>query len=86
MNIWKGKRIFTELATEGSALTLLEYGTYAANGYTYYILQAIYNSPNTIGQYDAVYVQISENEGIEVCDVWFNFTLEEFVNSVFYVR
>jgi len=80
------KRIFDQLGTEGATLNWSEYETCEVNGYKYYALQAIYRSPEMLYDYDAVYVQISETECIEICNIWLYCYLEEFVNTAFYLK
>jgi len=70
----------------GGSMTFMEYGTCEINGYMYHILEASYVSDTDIDYYDVVYVQISDTECIEICGVQFYVTLEEFVNTVFYVK
>ena len=77
---------FSSQLGRGGSMTFMEYGTCEVNGYTYHILEASYVSDTDIDYYDVVYVQISDTECIEICGVQFYCTLEEFVNTVFYVK
>lgn len=79
------ERFLNQLGPGGS-MTFMEYGTCEINGYTYHILEVSYVSDTNIDYYDVVYVQISDTECIEICGVQFYVTLEEFVNTVFYVK
>ena len=66
--------------------SILECATYEANGYTYHFAEVSYTYSEGPDYYNVVYVQISENECIEICGAWFYNTLEEFVNQTFYVK
>ena len=84
--MYLSRRFFTQMPYEGGSLDILDYGSCTVNGYTYYLLEASYKSPEAMEYYDVVYVQIFDTECIEICGVWFYSTLEEFVNTVFYVK
>jgi len=66
--------------------SILECATYEVNGYTYHFAEVSYTYSEGPDYYNVVYVQISENECIEICGAWFYNTLEEFVNQTFYVK
>ena len=64
----------------------VEYLGYAANGYTYYYFEGFFMTETDIGDSDIVYVQISDNAYIEVYNVMFEESLEDFVNGSFYIE
>ena len=65
-----------------SAITISGIEQYTANGFTYYFLEAFYDGYQDP---DIVYVQITDDVFIEMFNVWFTCTLEEFVNTAFYI-
>lgn len=74
------------LATGDTNPTIVEYKTYKANGFTYYWLEGSFKSEDAIGDPDIVYVQIGEDEYIELYNVLFEESFEDFINRYFYIR
>lgn len=65
---------------------IVEYEEYTDNGYTYYFFEGFFMTPTLIGDPDIVYVQISDNEYIELYNITFEDTLEDFVKNSFYIK
>ena len=65
---------------------IAEYVSYTANGYTYYYFEGFFMTETEIGDPDIVYVQISDNAYIELYNVMFEESLEDFVNGSFYIE
>ena len=61
-------------------------GKYSANGYTYHYFEGFFMTETAIGDPDILYVQIGENEYIEIYNIEMGMDLEEFVNSAFYIK
>ena len=66
--------------------SVTEYSSHTVNGYTYYWFEGSYMTETEIGDPDIVYVQIDENEYIELYNVLFEESFEVFVNSSFYIK
>lgn len=65
---------------------ICELGSYTVNGYTYYWFEGFFRTETVIGDPDIVYVQISENEYIELYNVMFEESFEDFINGSFYIK
>ncbi len=74
------------VAQGGANRDIVEYTGHRVNGYTYHWLEGFYSSETTIGDPDIVYVQIGENEYIELYNVLFQERFEDFINGSFYIR
>ena len=68
-----------------SAPRISELSTDTVNGYTYHFLEGIYRG-DTIGDPDIVYVQIGDNEYIEMYSVQIVDYMEDFINTCFYIK
>ncbi len=66
--------------------SITEYTSHRVNGYTYYWLEGFYKTENSIGDPDIVYVQIGENEYLELYGILFEERFEDFINSSFYIK
>lgn len=56
--------------------SITEYNSHTVNGYTYYWFEGSYKTETEIGDPDIVYVQIGENEYIELYNVLFEESFE----------
>ncbi|MBQ6815431.1 MAG: PT domain-containing protein [Lachnospiraceae bacterium] len=65
---------------------ITEYNSHTVNGYTYYWFEGSFKTESEIGDPDIVYVQITENEYIQLYNVMFQERFEDFVNGSFYVK
>lgn len=72
--------------TGGLAITVNDKVTYEANGYTYHYIVVSYMAGGEYVEYGIVYVQGPDGIGIEVCGAEFTTTLEEFINTAFYIE
>ncbi len=66
--------------------TIYEYSSHTVNGYTYYWFEGFFMTETDIGDPDIIYVQIGENEYIELYNVMFEERFEDFINSSFYIK
>lgn len=82
------KKDFLEHWTDMGALnpSIYDLGEVTVNGYTYYYFEGMFMTETEIGDPDILYVQIGENEYIEFYNLMFEETLEEFVNTSFYIK
>lgn len=64
---------------------ITEYSSHRVNGYTYYWLEGFYETETKKGDPDIIYVQIGENEYVELYNVIFHERLEDFINSSFVI-
>ena len=81
------KNLLNEFIAKGDAnASISEYSSHTVNGYTYYWIEGSYKTENDIGDPDIVYVQIGENEYIELYNVLFEERFEDFINTSFYIR
>lgn len=74
------------IAKGDSDASITEYTSHRVNGYTYYWIEGFYKTETDIGDPDFVYVQIGENEYIELYNVMFEERFEDFINTSFYIR
>lgn len=65
---------------------IYEYSSHTVNGYTYYWFEGFFVTETDIGDPDIIYVQIGENEYIELYNVMFEERFEDFINSSFYIK
>ena len=61
-------------------------GKYSVNGYTYHYGEGFFMTETMIGDPDLLYVQIGENEYIEIYNIEMGMDLEDFVESSFYIK
>ena len=80
------KYLIDKFKTYGDpAPTISELSKYTANGYTYYFLEGFYRG-DTMGDPDIIYVQIGDNEFIEMYSVQIVDNMKDFVNTCFYIK
>jgi len=65
---------------------ITEYNSHRVNGFTYYWFEGFYKTETEIGDPDVIYVQISEQEYIEIYNILFEERFEDFINSSFYIK
>ncbi len=63
-----------------------EVAYYRTNGYSYYWLEAFYETADAKGDPEILYVQIGENEYIELYGFETYLSLEEFIDGAFFIR
>lgn len=63
-----------------------EVASYRVNGYTYYWLEAFYETADAKGDPEILYVQIGTNEYIELYGFETYLSLEEFIDNAFFIR
>lgn len=68
-----------------SEAEIYEIASCEVDGYTYYFFEAFYETEDAKGDPDIVYVQIGENEYIELYNVVFEEAFEEFIRSSFHI-
>ena len=65
---------------------ITDYNSHTVNGYTYYWCEAFFKTETQIADPDIVYVQIGENEYIEIYNIWFDCPFEKLINNAFYIK
>lgn len=75
-----------QISNGATSVSVYDYDSYTANGYTYYWFEGIFRSETTIGDPDIVYVQIGENEYVLLYNVLFEESFDEFIENYFYIR
>lgn len=83
---YKSNLLASFVAKGDQDASITEYSEYTVNGYTYYWLEGFYKTQTEIGDPDIVYVQVGQNEYIEIYNIWFETELEVLVNEAFYVK
>lgn len=56
------------------------------NGYTYYLFEVFYETENAKGDPDMLYVQVGDNEYIEIYNLFPFTSLEDFVKTAFFIK
>lgn len=67
------------------ALWFSEFESCTVNGYTYYAIEFGYMTETDIDDQTRIYVQLTDNEYLEVCSAEWYTTLEELANTALYI-